>query len=112
MDDWVSYVRAVATRYAGRITVYELWVLAPSPHFFTGDAAAAIRQAGPRPRPPVRPSASWGSRFTAVPPGRRAAEPRTGTAAMPAGRGARHALPLSGTGACPSSEPTCRVGDM
>ncbi|OIJ99349.1 hypothetical protein BIV25_10030 [Streptomyces sp. MUSC 14] len=58
MDDWVRYVRAVATRYAGRITADELWVLAPSPHFFTGDAAtptrmtqratAVIRRAGPR----------------------------------------------------------------
>ncbi|NUQ95699.1 MAG: cobalamin ABC transporter substrate-binding protein, partial [Streptomyces sp.] len=57
LDDWVRFVRAVATRYAGRITAYELWVLAPSPHFFTGDAAtlarmtqqagAVIRQADP-----------------------------------------------------------------
>ncbi|MCH0564805.1 MULTISPECIES: helix-turn-helix domain-containing protein [unclassified Streptomyces] len=58
VDDWVRFVRAVATRYAGRITAYELWVLAPSPHFFTGDAAtlarmtqrasAVIRRADPR----------------------------------------------------------------
>ncbi|MGN5381927.1 hypothetical protein ACQ4WX_47025 [Streptomyces lasalocidi] len=39
----VRYVRAVATRYAGRITADELWVLAPSPHFFTGDAATPTR---------------------------------------------------------------------
>ncbi|MFF4506571.1 helix-turn-helix domain-containing protein [Streptomyces sp. NPDC001401] len=58
LDDWVNFVQAVATRYAGRISAYELWALAPSPHFFTGDpatlarmterASAVIRRADPK----------------------------------------------------------------
>lgn len=43
LNDWVGFVRAVATRYAGRIAAYELWALVPSPHFFTGDAATLAR---------------------------------------------------------------------
>jgi hypothetical protein len=58
MADWDSFVRAVAVRYRGRISAYELWVLAPSPHYFTGTpaqlaemarrAAQLIRHADPR----------------------------------------------------------------
>ncbi|WP_406134597.1 helix-turn-helix domain-containing protein [Streptomyces sp. NBC_01089] len=43
INDWVDFVRKVATKYAGRIGAYELWALAPSPHFFTGDAATLAR---------------------------------------------------------------------
>lgn len=45
INDWVPFVQAVATRYAGRIAAYELWALVPSPHFFTGDAATLARMA-------------------------------------------------------------------
>ncbi|MFB9968075.1 helix-turn-helix domain-containing protein [Sinosporangium siamense] len=43
LKDWVRFVKAVATRYAGRIDAYELWAFAPSPHFYTGDAATLAR---------------------------------------------------------------------
>lgn len=43
LKDWVGFVKAVATRYAGRIDAYELWVFAPSPHFYTGDPATLAR---------------------------------------------------------------------
>ncbi|WP_283136684.1 helix-turn-helix domain-containing protein [Rhizohabitans arisaemae] len=43
LKDWIRFVKAVATRYAGRIDAYELWAFAPSPHFYTGDAATLAR---------------------------------------------------------------------
>ncbi|MGW2865978.1 helix-turn-helix domain-containing protein [Streptomyces sp. NPDC001205] len=43
LADWDRFVRAVATRYAGRVEAYELWAFAPSPHFYTGDAATLAR---------------------------------------------------------------------
>ncbi|KAB8181875.1 hypothetical protein FH610_025860 [Microbispora catharanthi] len=43
LKDWVRFVKAVATRYAGRIDAYEMWAFAPSPHFYTGDAATLAR---------------------------------------------------------------------
>ncbi|MGW2815944.1 helix-turn-helix domain-containing protein [Streptomyces sp. NPDC001415] len=43
LADWDQFVRAVATRYAGRIGAYELWAFAPSPHFYSGDAATLAR---------------------------------------------------------------------
>lgn len=55
---WDDIVRAVATRYRDRIAAYELWVLAPSPQFYTGTpstlavmsrrASRIIRAADPR----------------------------------------------------------------
>ncbi|MFI6283131.1 helix-turn-helix domain-containing protein [Streptomyces sp. NPDC050988] len=39
LGDWEAFVRAVVTRYRGRIDAYELWNLAPSPRFFTGSSA-------------------------------------------------------------------------
>lgn len=57
MADWDRFVRAVATRYRGRIGAYELWDLANHPDFFSGStrelvtmtarAATVIRQADP-----------------------------------------------------------------
>ncbi|MGW4426646.1 helix-turn-helix domain-containing protein, partial [Streptosporangium sp. NPDC004631] len=43
LKDWVHFVKAVATRYADGIDAYELWAFAPSPHFYTGDAATLAR---------------------------------------------------------------------
>jgi hypothetical protein len=55
---WDAFVRAVGSRYGDRIGAYELWNLAPSPRFFTGDAstlaemtrraAAILRHTSPR----------------------------------------------------------------
>jgi hypothetical protein len=36
LKDWDDFVRTIATRYRGRISAYELWVLAPSPQFYDG----------------------------------------------------------------------------
>lgn len=36
MSDWADYVRAVAQRYRGRITGYEVWNEASSPQFYSG----------------------------------------------------------------------------
>ena len=38
MVAWDSYVTAVATRYAGRITAYEVWNAPENPSFWSGDA--------------------------------------------------------------------------
>ncbi len=58
LADWESYVRAVATRYSGRLESYELWVLANDKRFYTGSvetlvemtkrAAAIIRLIDPK----------------------------------------------------------------
>lgn len=45
LNDWVRFVQAVVDRYAGRINSYELWALAPSSHFYTGDAMTLARMA-------------------------------------------------------------------
>ncbi|MFC5744540.1 BTAD domain-containing putative transcriptional regulator [Actinomadura rugatobispora] len=55
---WDRYVRAVASRYKGRIGAYELWDYANTPHHYTGDlptlaemtrrASAIIRREDPR----------------------------------------------------------------
>lgn len=39
LDEWEAVVRAVSSRYRSRIQAYELWVMAPSPQYFTGSAA-------------------------------------------------------------------------
>jgi hypothetical protein len=39
LTDWDRIVRAVSSRYRGRIQAYELWVLAPSPLYYAGSAA-------------------------------------------------------------------------
>lgn len=36
MSDWADYVRAIAERYRGRISGYEVWNEPTSPQFFTG----------------------------------------------------------------------------
>lgn len=38
LEDWNRFVRAVVERYRGRIDAYEMWVMAPSPRFYTGSA--------------------------------------------------------------------------
>ncbi|MFF1485920.1 helix-turn-helix domain-containing protein [Streptomyces sp. NPDC058319] len=43
--DWTDFVHAVAARYRGRIQAYELWSLAPSPHYWTGGAEELARMA-------------------------------------------------------------------
>ncbi len=40
LADWDAYVSAVATRYAGRITAYEVWNAPEDPDFWSGDAGA------------------------------------------------------------------------
>ncbi|XVQ09816.1 hypothetical protein ACQP1W_46090 [Spirillospora sp. CA-255316] len=55
---WDRYVRAVASRYKGRIGAYEIWDYANTPHHYTGDlptlvemtrrASAIIRREDPR----------------------------------------------------------------
>jgi hypothetical protein len=57
LADWDAYVRAVVTRYRGRIEAYELWVLANDRRFYAGSvetlvtmtkrAAAVIRPVDP-----------------------------------------------------------------
>ncbi|MFI0404474.1 BTAD domain-containing putative transcriptional regulator [Actinomadura sp. 3N508] len=58
LADWDAYVRAVVTRYRGRIEAYELWDYPNTPYHYTGDvatlveltrrAAAIIRAVDPR----------------------------------------------------------------
>lgn len=58
LGDWDRFVTAVARRYRGRIEAYELWDLASSPRFWSGDvltlaemtrrAAEAIRREDPQ----------------------------------------------------------------
>jgi len=38
LEDWNRFVRVVVKRYRGRIDACEMWVMAPSPRFFTGSA--------------------------------------------------------------------------
>lgn len=42
LADWQAFVRAVATRYRGRITSYEIWNEPHSKRFFTGSPAALV----------------------------------------------------------------------
>lgn len=43
LDKWEAYVRAVATRYKGRISHYQIWNEANSTNFFTGTTADMAR---------------------------------------------------------------------
>lgn len=45
MEDWRRYVRTVATRYKGRIRIYELWNEVTDKGFFTGSLEALARLA-------------------------------------------------------------------
>jgi hypothetical protein len=57
IEDWKEYVRAVATRYRGRITHYEIWNEPNLPRFFSGsveemlmlarEARAILKEADP-----------------------------------------------------------------
>lgn len=42
LADWDAYVRAVVTRYRGRIEAYELWVMANDRRFYAGDVATLV----------------------------------------------------------------------
>jgi hypothetical protein len=42
LADWDTYVRAVATRYQGRIEAYELWVLANDRRFYAGSVETLV----------------------------------------------------------------------
>nr|BFE79779.1 hypothetical protein GCM10020093_023800 [Planobispora longispora] len=58
LADWEALVRALVTRYRGRLEAYELWVMGNDERFFTGDvtvlvemtrrASRIIRRADPR----------------------------------------------------------------
>ncbi|WP_395111024.1 BTAD domain-containing putative transcriptional regulator [Actinomadura sp. SCN-SB] len=58
LSDWDEYVRAVVSRYKGRIGAYEIWDFANTPEHYTGDlttlvemthrAAAIIKEEDPR----------------------------------------------------------------
>ncbi|GAA0368654.1 hypothetical protein GCM10009530_18290 [Microbispora corallina] len=45
LDDWDDFVRAVVTRYRGRIEAYELWVLANDPRFYNGRVETLVEMA-------------------------------------------------------------------
>ena len=45
LEDWKEYVRAVATRYRGRITHYEIWNEPNLPRFFSGSAEEMLELA-------------------------------------------------------------------
>ncbi|HEY6798438.1 MAG TPA: helix-turn-helix domain-containing protein [Kineosporiaceae bacterium] len=42
LADWDTFVTELATRYAGHIQAYELWVLAPSPQYYLGSAETLV----------------------------------------------------------------------
>lgn len=42
LDDWRRYVAAVATRYAGRVALYEIWNEPNLAEFYTGDVAGMV----------------------------------------------------------------------
>jgi polysaccharide biosynthesis protein PslG len=42
LDDWDTFVRALAERFRGRIEAYELWVLANDTRFFTGSVETLV----------------------------------------------------------------------
>ena len=45
LEDWKEYVRAVASRYRGRITHYEIWNEPNLPRFFSGSADEMLAMA-------------------------------------------------------------------
>ena len=45
LADWDTYVRAVATRYKGRITSYEIWNEPNDPRFWTGSIPELVEMA-------------------------------------------------------------------
>jgi hypothetical protein len=42
MQDWIDYLRNVATRYKGRILLYEMWNEPNDPNYFSGSVAKAV----------------------------------------------------------------------
>jgi transcriptional regulator with XRE-family HTH domain len=42
LRDWDLFVRALVSRFRGRIEAYELWVLANDSHYFTGSTATLV----------------------------------------------------------------------
>ncbi|WP_066367008.1 helix-turn-helix domain-containing protein [Herbidospora mongoliensis] len=42
LTDWDTFVRAVVTRYRGRIQAYELWVLGNDPRFYAGSMESLV----------------------------------------------------------------------
>lgn len=43
LDDWRQYVETVASRYAGRVHLYEIWNEPNLPSFYSGDADQMLR---------------------------------------------------------------------